>query len=100
MNSQELEVMELSHFIWSELEILELKSPVSICPKCDVAAVDVMYCCHEIAEHLQQVVKRADKDWLDILYITCADVACTIHAFMCRENKLPTWADLEGWHNG
>lgn len=90
------QVIELSHFIWSELELQELKWPVY--NSCNTGAYEIMYACYDIATQLRPVAANNDTPWLDTLYITCSNIACSMHTFMRREGRVPTWADLGDYH--
>lgn len=84
--------MELSHFIWSELELLEFKYPVY--STCNIGAYEVMRYCFDVANDLHPAVCFSAEDWLDVLYITCNDIASYIHSFMQRNEYLPSSNDI------
>lgn len=84
---------ELACFIWSELELRELRWPVY--NQCNTGAYEVMHAVYEIAEHYRPVAARTDLPWLDVLYVQCAAIADSIHNFMRYNKYIPTWSDLE-----
>lgn len=83
---------ELTCFIWSELELREQRWPVY--NQCNIGAYEVMHAVHEIAEHYRPVAASSDVEWLDILYVRCAQIADSIHSFMYRNECMPTWSEL------
>lgn len=84
--------LELTCFIWSELELREQRWPVY--NRCNIGAYEVLQAVHEIAEHYRPVAASSDLEWLDILYVRCANIADRIHSFMSNEGRMPTWAEL------
>lgn len=84
--------LELTCFIWSELELRELRWPVY--NWCNIGAYEVMQAVHEIAEHYRPVAAGSDLEWLDILYVQCATIADNMHNFMRNNQRMPTWSEL------
>lgn len=84
--------LELTCFIWSELELREQRWPVY--SRCNIGAYEMMYAVHEFAEHYYPVATSSDLEWLDILYVKCATIADEVHRFMNNNGYVPTWSEL------
>ena len=84
--------LELTCFIWSELELREQRWPVY--NRCDIGAYEVLQAVQEIAEHYRPVAASSAFEWLDILYVRCANIADRIHSFMSNNGRMPTWSEL------
>lgn len=84
--------LELTCFIWSELELRELNWPVY--NQCNIGAYEVMQAVHEIAAQYYPVAASSNLEWLDILYIHCTAIADGIHQFMLNNQCMPTWSEL------
>lgn len=84
--------LELTCFIWSELELREQRWPVY--NRCSIEAYEMMHAVHEIAAHYRPVAASSELDWLDILYVKCAVIADRIHEFMNNHEYVPTWTEL------
>lgn len=95
----ERSTVELSHFIWSELERFELASPVY--DGAGLGGYEAMCLCLDMAEDLLPTVWDGPQpctfilcDWTFILYERCSEVAQAMHAYMLKYKEVPTWADL------
>lgn len=84
--------MELTCFIWSELELLEMRRPVY--SQCRVGGYEMLYAVQDIAEHYSPVAYSSSEEWLDILYVNCAKIAQAMHKFMHDNKCVPTWSEL------
>lgn len=84
--------LELTCFIWSELELREQRWPVY--NRCGIGAYEVLQAVQEIAEHYRPVAAGSHFDWLDILYVQCAKIADDMHSFISKHSRMPTWSEL------
>lgn len=84
--------LELACFIWSELELREQRWPAY--NYCRIGAYEVFQAVHDLTRHFYPVAASSSLDWLDILYVHCADIADGIHKFMRDNQRMPTWSDL------
>ena len=84
--------VELSHFIWSELERFELSSPVY--DDAGLGGYEAMCLCLDMAEDLLPAVWDGPQPWTFILYEHCSEVAHAMHAYMSKYKEPPTLADL------
>ena len=88
----ERSTVELSHFIWSELERFELASPVY--DGAGLGGYEAMCLCLDMAEDLLPTVWGGSQPWTFILYERCSEVAQAMHAYMSKYKESPTWAGL------
>lgn len=84
--------LELSHFIWSELERFECTVPVY--DDAGLGGYEAMYLCLSMAEDLAPTVPVGSEPWTSVLYEHCSEVARAMHSYMCKYKEPPSWADL------
>lgn len=84
--------VELSHFIWSELERFECAIPVY--DDAGLGGYEAMWLCMGMAEDLLPAVLDGQDPWTSVLYERCSEVARAMHAYMREYKEPPTWAGL------
>ena len=84
--------VELSHFIWSELERLECSVPVY--DDAGLGGYEAMCLCLDMAEDLLPTVLCGSEPWTSVLYERCSEVAWAMHLYMSKHKEPPSWAGL------
>lgn len=84
--------VELSHFIWSELERFEYAVPVY--DDAGLGGYEAMCLCLDMAEDLLPTVAGGLEPWTSVLYERCSEVAHAMHLYMRKHKEPPSWAGL------
>lgn len=84
--------VELSHFIWSELERFECAVPVY--DDAGLGGYEAMCLCLYMAGDLLPTVSGGSEPWTSVLYERCSEVARAMHSYMRKYKEPPSWADL------